>query len=59
MTGATLDQFVRHAQKFGTDFVFETAAESGLGEAELMHLGEQLATIASQRTQRRRSRGRR
>jgi hypothetical protein len=40
----TLDQFVRHAERFGTEFVFETAA-ARLGSPDLGHLARHLRRI--------------
>jgi hypothetical protein len=57
---ATIEEFVRHASRFGTLMVYETAAENGFSERELGRLRHELQEIASRReTRRRRHHGRR
>jgi hypothetical protein len=41
----TLEEFVRHAERFGTECVYETAAEGYLGERELRRLRIELDSI--------------
>ena len=38
MTQPTLEQFVRHAEKFGTEQVYETAEQIGLSETDSLAL---------------------
>jgi hypothetical protein len=45
----TVSQFIRHAQLFGTELVFETASENGFSELELERLRIELDAIEAAR----------
>jgi hypothetical protein len=59
VTSPTLAEFERHAAKFGTAMVYETAASNGFTTEELKCLQLKLFEIERDQPKRRRRRGRR
>jgi hypothetical protein len=45
---ATIEQLVRHAQKFGIELVYETASSNGFSENELAYLRRELRHIETE-----------
>jgi hypothetical protein len=45
MTLSPLDRYIRHAERFGVELVFETAVDDGFTIAQLIKLARQLKTI--------------